>query len=80
MEPIELPAATTTHREWTNDWDLLSPRFQAEAGGYLQIVGVFVAVFLLAKRGRVFNGTTLFRGTPSASSTSQLPTEAKEPS
>lgn len=80
MEPIELPATTTTHREWTNDWDLLSLRFQAEAGGYLQVVGVFVAAFLLAKRGRVFNGTILFRGTPSAPSTSQLSTEAKAPS
>jgi hypothetical protein len=78
MEPSELPAATTMHREWTNDWDLLSPRFQAESGGYLQVVGVFVAAFLLAKRGRVFNGTTLFSGTPSASSTSQPST--KEPS
>lgn len=79
MEPTELPAATT-HHEWTHDWDLLSPRFQAEAAGYLQVVGVFVAVFLLAKRGRVFTGTTLFRGTPSAPSTSQLSTEAKESS
>lgn len=72
MEPIELPAATT-HREWINDWDLLSPRFQAEAGGYLQVVGVFVAAFLLAKRGRVFKGTVLFRGAPSAPSTAKAP-------
>ncbi len=83
MEPIELPASTT-QPEWVNDWDLLSPRFQSEATAYLQVVGVVVAAFLLAKRGRVFNGTTLF-GAPlarSSASTSSPPLEmaVKEPS
>jgi hypothetical protein len=76
MEPIELPA-TMAQPEWVNDWDLLSPRFQSEVTAYLQIVGVIVAVFLLAKRGRVFNGTTLFGGAAVQTSPS-MTTDAKE--
>ena len=51
MEP-EVKATTAKPSEWVNDWDLLSPRFQAEATAYLQVIGVVVALLLVKKRAR----------------------------
>lgn len=46
----------STETEWVNDWDLLSPAFQSEARGYLEIASVFIVGFLIMKWARVFKG------------------------
>jgi len=59
-EPAGEVRLSSTPSKWVNDWDLLSPKFQAEATVYIQVVAVFVVIFLLKKRGRLFQGITLF--------------------
>lgn len=47
-----VPGGHHTPDEWVNDWDLLSPRFQAEATVYIQLFAVFVVAVLILRRAR----------------------------
>lgn len=55
LEPGYVEGVASIHQDpdaWVNDWDLLSPRFQAEATAYIQIFAVFVVAILILRRAR----------------------------
>ena len=60
MEPTEGQHLEGSRQapKYINDWDMLSPRFQAEATAYLQVFAVMFVVVLLMRRSKAFVGST----------------------